>query len=160
RLAERYVAGDLMASLKDIDNLVLRFSLEYRRAELPPIRRSEIYSLFSDKSIVPNAKLYWPETWPNSGERGVYAIFSRGKVLYIGKASLQDLGYRVGSYFMYSPDRKSAIPKSGHTWSQQPTSIVTWAVPKELFFEASALEEFLIFNLNSQLPDNTVGKAT
>ena len=147
-----------MATLEDIDNLVLRFSHEYRRSELPPIRRSEIYSLFTDKIKVPNAKLYWPETWPNCSERGVYAIFSDNDVLYIGKASLQDLGYRIGSYFVYSSDRQSAVPKKGHTWSAPPTSIVTWVVPKELFFEASALEEFLIFNLKNLLPDNTVGK--
>lgn len=148
-----------MASLEDIDKLILRFSSEYRRADLPKIRRSEIYSLFANKSKVPDAKLFWPDTWPNCSERGVYAIFSDHELLYIGKASLQDLGYRVGSYFVYSQDRQSAVPKSGHTWSKPPTSIVTWAVPEDLFFEASALEEFLIFNLKNQLPDNTVGKS-
>jgi hypothetical protein len=88
----------------------------------------------------------------------VYAIFSGNELIYLGKASLQDLGYRVGSYFVYSKDRQSAIPRNGHTWSKPPTSIVTWAVPRDLFFEASALEEFLIFNLKEQLPDNTIGK--
>jgi hypothetical protein len=149
-----------MASLEDISNLIVRFSSEYRNPELPKIRRSEIYSLFTGKSKVPDAKLYWPESWPNSSDRGVYAIFSGDELLYVGKASLQDLGYRIGSYFIYSPDRLSAVPRNGHTWSKPPTSIVTWAVPKYLFFEASALEEFLIFNLKGELPDNTVGKTT
>lgn len=148
-----------MASLQDIDDLVSRFSTEYRKTGLPKIHRSEIYSLFADKTKVPNAKLHWPEKWPNCGERGVYAIFSDDELLYVGKASLQELGYRIGSYFAYSPDRKSAVPKSGHVWSKPPTSLVTWAVPKDFFFEASALEEFIIFNLKSSLPDNTVGKA-
>ncbi|MDC5806563.1 hypothetical protein OPW36_05530 [Vibrio europaeus] len=81
-------------------------------------------------------------------------------MLYIGKASLQDLGYRLSSYFVYSGDRQSAVPKKGHTWSKQPTSVVTWAVPREYFFEATALEEYLIFNLKDHLPDNTVGKSS
>ena len=148
-----------MASLEDINKLVLRFSSEYRRADLPEIRRSEIYSLFTDKTKVPDAKLFWPDTWPNCNQRGIYAIFSDLDLLYIGKASLQDLGYRIGSYFAYSQDRQSAVPKKGHIWSKPPTSIVTWAVPEKLFFEATALEEFLIFNLRNQLPDNTKGTA-
>jgi hypothetical protein len=146
-----------MASIEDIDKLVLRFSSEYRRADLPKIRKSEIYSLFTNKSKVPDAKLFWPDTWPNCSERGIYAIFYEHELLYIGKASLQDLGYRVGSYFAYSQDRQSAVPKKGHTWSKTPTSVVTWATHKDLFFEASALEEYLIFNLKNQLPDNTMG---
>lgn len=92
-----------MASLQDIDDLVSRYSTEYRipktedrRPGLPKIHRSEIYSLFSDKTKVPNAKLHWPETWPNCGERGVYGIFSDDELLYVGKASLQELGYRIG----------------------------------------------------------------
>lgn len=147
-----------MVTIEDIDKLVARFSSEYRRAELPEIRRSGIYSLHSDKSRVLNATLYWPDTWPLCQERGVYAILAGDAVLYIGKASQQDLGYRLGSYFAYSVDRQSAIPAKGHQWSQMPTSIVTWAVPRELFFEASALEEYLIYNLRDRLPDNTRGK--
>ena len=146
-----------MATLKDIDKLISQYCTKYRKTDLPTIVRSEIYSLSSDKSKVADAKIYWPDTWPNCNERGIYAIFSSSELLYIGKASLQDLGYRLGSYFIYSEDRLSAIPKSGHIWSKQPTSIVTWRVPREIFFEASALEEFLIFNLKDHLPDNRIG---
>ncbi|MEZ9604273.1 hypothetical protein AB4274_13755 [Vibrio sp. 10N.261.55.A10] len=148
-----------MATLKEIENLIAHFSSTYRRAELPQIRGSGLYSLSSDQNKVLNAESHWPETWPNNDERGVYAILSDHEVLYIGKASLQNLGYRLSHYFSYSADRKSAIPKPGHKWSKTPTGIVTWAVPKELFFEASALEEFLISRLKERLPDNTVGTA-
>uniref|UniRef100_UPI001BE3D448 hypothetical protein n=2 Tax=Vibrio anguillarum TaxID=55601 RepID=UPI001BE3D448 len=79
---------------------------------------------------------------------------------YIGKASWQQLGYRLGSYFRYSIDRKSGIPKKNDVWSKPPTHLITWAVPDELFFEASALEEYLIFKLGSLLPDNVLGKRT
>ncbi|MFH0261368.1 hypothetical protein ACGRH2_13255 [Vibrio barjaei] len=149
-----------MATLEEIDSLVSCYCANYRRVDLPQIQRSEIYSLSSDNNKHKDAKLFWPETWPNCNERGVYAIFSDSEVLYIGKASLQDLGYRLSSYFVYSSDRKSAVPKAGHSWSKPPTSIVTWAVPKEMFFEASALEEFLISKLKGQLPDNVVGVTT
>ncbi|HAW92955.1 MULTISPECIES: hypothetical protein [unclassified Arsukibacterium] len=147
-----------MVTIEDIDKLVTTFSSEYRRSELPAINKSEIYSLFSNKLKVPDAALHWPEMWPNCQERGVYAILSGATVLYIGKASQQDLGYRLGSYFVSDVDKQSAIPAKGHQWSQMPTSIVTWAVPRELFFEASALEEYLIHKLRDRLPDNTRGK--
>jgi len=38
--------------------------------------------------------------------------------------------------------------------------VITWAVPKDMPFEASALEEFLIKELAAELPDNTAGKNT
>lgn len=43
-------------------------------------------------------------------------------------------------------------------WSLPPTHFVGWAVPRESFFEASALEEFLIDVMRDSLPDNKVGK--
>jgi hypothetical protein len=148
-----------MATLQCIKKLVDKFSSEYRHPNLPPIVESEIYTLDSSNEVK-GAESFWPETWPNNDYKGVYAIFSHDEVLYIGKASLQILGYRLGSYFGYSDDRKSAVTKKGHYWSKPPTSIVTWSVPEKCFFEASALEEFLIFNLKNYLPDNRVGTNT
>lgn len=147
-----------MVTIEDIDKLVAKFSSEYRRAGLPAICKSGIYSLHSDRNKVINATSYWPDTWPNCQERGVYAIMSGPAVLYIGKASQQDLGYRLSSYFVHSPDKQSGVPTKGHQWSQAPISVATWAVPREQFFEASALEEYLIYNLSDRLPDNTRGK--
>jgi hypothetical protein len=148
-----------MATLQCIKKLVSEFSSEYRNANLLPIKESPIYSL--DSSIeVDGAEIFWPETWPNNDDKGVYAIFSHDEVLYIGKASLQILGYRLGSYFAYSDDKKNAITKKHHYWSKPPTSVVTWAVPEKYFYEASALEEFLIFNLKAELPDNRTGTST
>jgi hypothetical protein len=145
-----------MATLQCIRKLVCEFSSEYRNSDLLPIKESPIYNL--DSSIEVNgAEIFWPETWPNNDDNGVYAIFSHDEVLYIGKASLQILGYRLGSYFLYSDDKNHAITKKHHYWSKPPTSVVTWAVPKEYFYEASALEEFLIFNLKTELPDNSTG---
>ena len=146
-----------MATLQDIELLVKRFSNEYRHPDLPPIIQSGIYSLNSSSKTTIRSDLYWPETWPNCESRGVYAIFSNEVLLYVGKASMQNLGNRLSNYFIYSQDKLSGIPKREHKWSSQPTHLVTWAVPDDYFFEPSALEEFIIFNLKKQLPDNILG---
>jgi len=149
-----------MASLQDIEFLVNRFSNEYRRSDLPKIIQSGVYSLNSPSETKVRSDLFWPETWPNCENRGIYAIFSNEILLYVGKASLQNLGNRLSNYFIYSQDKQSGIPKRDHKWSSPPTHIVTWAVPDDYFFEASALEEFIIFNLKKQLPDNILGTNT
>ena len=105
---------------------------------LDPICKSEnSHDLKNDTSKV----------WPFSDDKGVYAILHHDMVLYIGKASHQGMGYRLGSYF-----DKDGNPKQGHTWTEIPTHVVTWKVPEDSPFEASALEEFLIRELAP--PDN------
>lgn len=150
-----------MKSLQQIQYLIDEYQRLYRNVNLQPFVRGEIYSLYNrDRSSVVEAELYWPETWPLCDRYGIYAIFADELLLYIGKASLQPLGNRLGSYFRYSEDRQSGIPKKGHIWTRMPTHVVTWAVPTESFFEASALEEYLIFNLGELLVDNELGKHT
>jgi hypothetical protein len=113
-----------MAALQCIKKLVDEFSSEYRYSKLPPIVESKIHSLYSSNEVK-GAEFFWPDTWPNNDCKGICAIFSHDEVLYICKASLQILGYRLGSYFGYSDDRKSAVTKKDHYWSKPPTSIVT-----------------------------------
>jgi hypothetical protein len=149
--------GLFMATLHEIEVIIAEFTEKYRREEFSKIRKSRVYKLSPDQSTTNNNEYCWPQTWPNNDYPGVYAILSGDEVLYIGKASLQILGYRLSSYFKYSKDRKSAVPNTSHVWSKPPTGVVTWAVPHELFFEASALEEFLIYKLKDKLPDNRVG---
>jgi hypothetical protein len=147
-----------MASLISLKNAVEEYSDKFRRCDVEALIEGDIYSL--DESIEVSSispTLYWPATWPLSHRRGIYAIFSHEELLYIGKASQQALGCRLSSYFKQI-DGKCEVA-SGHTWSSQPTHIVTWAVPENMFFEASALEEFLIDYFNNELPDNTVGKS-
>lgn len=147
-----------MANLVELQKAVKKYSNEFRRNDVAELDESEIYSL--DKSVEIRAtspSLYWPETWPLSHRRGIYAIFSHEKLLYIGKASQKALGFRLSSYFKKVAGKCEIA--LGHTWSSQPTHIVTWAVPENMFFEASALEEFLIDHFKDELPDNTVGKS-
>ena len=146
-----------MASLKKLQDTIKEYSARYRRADVDELEQGEVYSL--DKSVdirSTTPSLYWPATWPLSHRRGIYAIFSHEELLYIGKASQQAIGYRLSSYFK-KVDGMCSIAQ-GHSWSSPPTHVVTWAVPDLMFFEASALEEYVIHQLKDELPDNTVGK--
>jgi len=146
-----------MANLKKLQDTINEYSEKYRRADVEKLEQGEVYSLDKTVDIRSTApSLYWPATWPLSHRRGIYAIFSHEALLYIGKASQQAIGYRLSSYFKKVEGECSIAP--GHSWSSQPTHVVTWAVPDLMFFEASALEEFVIDQLKDELPDNTVGK--
>ncbi len=66
-------------------------------------------------------------------------------------------GRRLGGYFSYAKDKKGC--KVNHMgWSYSPKYVVTIAVPINMSFEAPALEEYLINELNEELPDNTIGR--
>lgn len=148
-----------MANLKKLQDTIKEYSEKYRRVGVGELEQGEVYSL--DKTVDIRATTpssYWPKTWPLSHRRGIYAIFSHEELLYIGKASQQALGYRLSSYFK-KVEGKCSIAQ-GHSWSSPPTHVVTWAVPDAMFFEASALEEFIIHRLKDELPDNTVGKSS
>ncbi|MEV3836430.1 hypothetical protein [Aeromonas allosaccharophila] len=147
-----------MATLHDIEKYIELYSLNIRNQHLPPIIRSNIYSLQGEQyQSTMKATVFWPDTWPHNDKYGVYAIFSDEQVLYIGKASQNYIGYRLTSHFRYSNDKKSGIPKNAAKWSKPPTHIVAWSVPESSFFEASSLEEYLIYALRDDLPDNRIG---
>ena len=145
-----------MATVEDLKGKIEEYKGKYRKKGLPDIEESEVYGLCRD--IPFNGKIptnCWPEKWPHTDRRGIYAIFSHERLLYVGKASQQDIGYRLSSYFQYGEGRK-CVPV--HKWSSPPTHVMVWAVPDDMFFEASALEEFIIHQLKDDLPDNTAGK--
>jgi excinuclease UvrABC nuclease subunit len=79
------------------------------------------------------------------------------EVLYVGKASQGPIGGRLAHYFKYNPDRKTCrvVHAGPGGWSSPPIYVVGVAVPDELAFEAAALEEYLIREL--QPSDNTLG---
>ena len=99
--------------------------------------------------------IYWPAKWPHEDRYGIYAVFSGVQLIYIGKASQQGIKKRLDAWFR---DDQNGNCTTGPGWSKSPTHIVTWAVPHNHFFEASALEEYLIYQFSDCLPDNTVGK--
>ena len=148
-----------MATLTELEALVNEFQENYRNPKLDPLEFIGAYSFNSKENInAAEIKYSWPAEWPTGGRKGVYAIFAHDRLLYIGKASGQPISNRIGSYFRHSDDRTHAVPI--HNWSSTPTHFVAWCVPDESFFEASALEEFLISKLGHDLPDNTRGKVT
>jgi len=147
-----------MATLKDLREKIEEFSLVFRSDSLPTIEEGRLYSLYEGGNVICDiANLYWPEQWPLSDRRGIYAIFSHERLLYIGKASAQDIGHRLNDYFKAGKNGECVINKN-HTWTSEPTHIVTWAVPDQFFYLASGLEEFLIDVFSLELPDNTRGK--
>jgi len=145
-----------MATLKDALKKIDEYTKNYRKIGLPAFQISGVYSLFPEKSKE-KFDIRWPEPWPNGWERGIYLILGDElKLLYVGKASLNSaIGSRLGSYFSYSEDRKGCNVK--RKWSENPIYVVTLAVPKNMSFEASALEEFLILEFKDELPDNSIG---
>ncbi len=143
-----------MPTLNDLSSEIERFVSQYRCGNLN-FERSLVYDLNKNPTRDQNDSPGWPETWPHNDRRGVYAILSAIEVLYVGKASLSPIGARLSSYFRYGPNRECQT-YSNHVWSSVPTHVVAWAVPDDRFFEASALEEYLIRILDP--PDNTTGR--
>ncbi len=95
------------------------------------------------------------EEYPNSSKPGVYAIFdAEMRLLYVGKSNC--LGKRLSNYFQWE-DRKAGTVKivdSDESWGDtRPAFLATIAVEKD--WEASSLEEFLIFHLKP--PANKTG---
>ncbi len=129
---------------------------------------SERYALFPQDED-PAPPIAWPQQYPHSDQRGVYLILSKAEdplsiggtecPFYIGKASKQRLGNRLGVYF--GTDRKTKGCRIKHPvsvgkgWSERPAYIVTIAVPEDMGDEASKLEKYLIDKLQPR--DNIVG---
>jgi len=92
-------------------------------------------------------------SWPNNALPGVYIFTSSDReVQYIGKAS-RGIGSRLNAYW-----RKGKLGETeSKSWkSESCRFIYTIGIPKECWFEASAIEAFLISKV--QPPRNTVGK--
>ncbi len=111
----------------------------------------EPYGIFDLK------KNSWQDEWPHSKEPGIYAIFSKEKLLYIGKSS-RTIGSRLGDYFKKG-DNNTTILNPKHTWTSSPTRFVTWAVPQKIATSPlDDLEVFLISNSKLDPRDNTQHK--
>ncbi|EDZ65766.1 hypothetical protein NOC27_2446 [Nitrosococcus oceani AFC27] len=96
----------------------------------------------------------WPEIWPHAARAGIYAFLNEdSEVIYVGKASLRNsLGARISSYCGYGADRECRFYGE---WRSPPRYVLVVAVPDETRFEAPALEEYLIREL--QPSDNSAG---
>jgi hypothetical protein len=136
--------------LKDVNHALEEYKAKYRRHGLPDLRLSGLYALFPDEVRSADATLGWNKEWPHSDEAGVYFIFGGGgRLLYIGKASMtRCIGGRLSAYF--KTDKATGKCRIVHEWGTDPPKYVaTVAVPKDMKFEAAALEEYLIANVPS-----------
>lgn len=134
-----------MANLTRLKALVNEFEDRYRGPELEPFKYIDEYRL--------GCKQPWPII--STTHKGVYGIFSNDELLYIGKVTgkTRVICHRMNDHFIIPADFSYTGAKG--VWSKEPTHFVAWAVPDESFFEASALEEYLIYKLQGELPDNS-----
>ena len=134
-----------MANLQDLKDLVSEFESRYRGANLESFLYVEPYKL--------GCKEFWPSVMTT--HKGIYGILHNDELLYIGKVTgkTRVLCHRMNDYFIIRDDFSYGGTKEN--WTQSPTHFVAWGVPEDSFFEASALEEFLIDRLKEELPDNT-----
>lgn len=135
--------------LEEVNHALDQYRAKYRRSDLPDLRASGLYALFPDEAQTASAASGWNQEWPFSNETGVYLIFSgSGRLLYIGKASMNHcIGGRLSNYF--GADKATKRCRVEHEWSERPAYVATVAVPRDMKFEAAALEEYLIATLDT-----------
>ncbi|WP_158971283.1 hypothetical protein [Paraglaciecola sp. L3A3] len=134
-----------MADLATVQQLVSEFESNFRGQGLEPFIYVKPYMLGCGDC--------WPEI--TTTRKGIYAIFSNDTLLYIGKVTgrTRVICHRLNDHFIVPSDFSYGGAKG--IWSKEPTHFVAWGVPDASFFEASALEEFLIDRLKGELPDNS-----
>lgn len=146
-----------MADLHALKQAVERYDAECRNPAMGQFSVGPLYDLFPEKGEgTESCEVSWPTMWPNCHDAGVYALLDEQlNVLYIGKASLRSsIGGRLSSYCAYRSDKTCRLKHDGY-WTKTPRYAWSVAVPETTPFEAPALEEFLIREL--QPSDNTAG---
>lgn len=135
-----------MKAKEKLFELISYYQNKYRAKDLPEFEFVEQYDFGCQRPCPPLA-----------ARQGVYAIFSGEELLYIGKASSPKsaIWHRIYQHIEFDNDF-NYVGTRNKSWSKKPTHFIGWAVPKESFFEASALEEFLIHALRDGLPDNRI----
>jgi len=133
--------------VEDVQRELDNYKKQYRRADFPDLKLSPLYALCPDEArSVPSD---WGKEWPNSNNAGLYFIFDRDyQLLYVGKASMDHcIGDRLSAHF---PNDKATETCRLARWNkEQPMYIATVGVPKDIRFEAAALEEYLIDKLKT-----------
>lgn len=131
------------------------FISRYRRADFESLAISSPVDLYPSRQLPSgiSPKTSWENNWPFAENAGVYMLYSESfELLYVGKTSMnQCLGKRLAAHF---GSGMRCIPKAD--WLVPVRFVINIAVPKEMSFEAPALEEFLITRLRPML--NVSGK--
>jgi hypothetical protein len=147
----------MSSTLKDLRTKVDEYSKKYRHPSLKGFSFAPPYDLFpNDPGGLMVCEKKWNDTWPNNGMVGVYAFLDReGNVIYIGKSSMNSsVSARLSAYCGYDSDRKKCRLKHDG-WIENPRYVWIVGVPQDSSFEAAALEEYLISEI--QPTDNING---
>lgn len=135
-----------MNTLDQLKEKIQLLSEKYNRSDLK-LKISDVYDIKKDFST----------QYPNSGFPGVYVFLNeQQQIIYVGKASNNNfIGPRLGAYFKRGNEEKSTgVPKV--KYYKDVRYLVTIPVPEDRAFEAPAIEEYLIKELNPPL--NVIGK--
>lgn len=146
----------MASNVDDLKKAVKKYGKKFRHPDLPALEVSGLYDLFPalrmSSKVRPVAS--WPEDYPFADRKGIYVIVdSHLRILYVGKASMNNwLGNRLACYFGYEKDKTCKIWHSD--WTYEPRYVVTVAVPHNCGFEAPALEEYLLGEIETV--DNSI----
>jgi hypothetical protein len=129
-------------TLEALINAINNLNRDFPRPKIDRLELSEPFYLTSD---------YKGKSFPGAEFLGVYFLFDKNDHLqYIGKASCNGgLGRRLGSHFGWDDEKTMGIAKE--KYFQDICVIRTIALPHVNGFEAPAIEEYLISNLNPPL---------
>ncbi len=137
-----------MLTLTHVQRLLDDLDKRYPRPWLGRLQISSLYDLRED----------WPDEYPNADKPGVYFLLNNEKELvYVGKASFSnDIGSRLGKRIGYDSQRRALI-RDPQWLSACVRYIATVGLAAEHAFEAAAIEEFIVVNLNPCPILNKVG---
>lgn len=130
--------SDEISMYKDLEKAVDVFNKKYRRPHFD-ISLTELRDISNEEFA----------SWPSNESPGVYIFLDVDKnITYIGKASLQGIGYRLNQRFdtKWNPKKPE---------SEGCVYITTIALAEESFFEAPAIEEYLLKHLKTR--SNKIG---
>ena len=145
-----------MTDFERLVDEVNTYTKKFRGINLEPFELGPLYDLFPCKDTNNlNAKLGWNQTWPSNGKPGIYVFLSEnGEVLYVGKSSSNStVSARLSAYCAYGEDKKCKLKHD--SWKVEPRYVWIVGVPNITWFEAAALEEYLIRNLSPS--ENKIG---
>lgn len=133
-----------IVSVSDVESALSEFNRVFPRPNVGDIALSSPFRVIDDFAV---------SSFPNAASAGVYLVFDRNDhLLYIGKAD--GLGARLGSHFGWNADRTAGHVKNAKL--SEAHAVRTIALPRESWFEAAAIEAFLIWRLDPSL--NVVGR--
>jgi len=148
-----------MVDIHKITELLINFSERYKEGYCPDLKVSDYYELFPTTLPLEKNSLKWPNKFPNFDKPGIYFILNQNReILYVGKASMNRvLEDRLGDYFRYDENKKCSI-KYMDKWTEKPFFVATIGFDQSLSYESPCLEEYILKNIDSNFPDNKIGR--